>query len=218
MIGCINNIKQTPIEEKNETTINEDSNSIELIESNSNWKQHQDSLREFILNSKESEILKNSFLQEMYIRDVVALKNNRVHINIFFDIHGLDCGAPDCYQTELYFNFELGDSLKFPKKVPFTVHEYGCIENGINLNDLFQLKEENENIVIYTSSKGKCVLVLFSNNDKSGNYAYYFDDIDLDLINVRNIMNILNQQEEEDAIIPYKSWLLSINEYENFLK
>lgn len=182
------------------------------------WDEKQDSLRKLILESKENEMLKTSFVQEMYIRDVVILKNNILHFNIFFDIHGNDCVAPDCYQTELYFNFKFDNKFIFPKTIPFVVHEYGCIENGKNFSDEFQLIEENQKYVIYSCKKQNCSLVLFANNIEYDNYAYYFDNVEYGMINSGSIDEILNSQEEENAIIPYKSWILSTNEYENFLR
>jgi hypothetical protein len=67
------------------------------------WEKRQDSLRKKILKGKKNKILKESFLQEMYIRNVATISNGSAIVNIHFNVHGPDCGAPDCYSTDIIF-------------------------------------------------------------------------------------------------------------------
>lgn len=175
----------------------------------------QDSLRNILIEKNGNTVLQESIIQEMYIRGIAQLVNNILHFNIFFDIHGLDCGAPDCYNTELYFSFGFNDKLIFPKKLSYVLHEYGCIEDSRDFNDVFELKFIDTNKVIYSCPKQKCTLVLFKSKEESGDYAFFFDDVEENEVNSKNVLTILNNQEE-GAIIPYKSWELTTNEYKVF--
>ena len=51
--------------------------------------------------------LRNSFLKELYTCGVATVENDNVKVAIPFDVHGTDCGAPDCYTTEVRFAFPL---------------------------------------------------------------------------------------------------------------
>lgn len=55
----------------------------------SEWAKHQDSLRNVILRNKENKLLKESFLQEMYIRNVISVSNDSLFITIPFNKHGV---------------------------------------------------------------------------------------------------------------------------------
>lgn len=137
------------------------------------WERHQNNLRGEILKKKDNIILKKSFLQEMYIRDIVSVSNGTVFVRIPFDLHSNDCGSPDCYRTEVSFHFKLGNSFKFPQKIPFQEHEDGCVEHETKISGTFELQELTDEYVIYHSVKDKKTLVLFRTNEKSGEYAYY---------------------------------------------
>jgi len=183
------------------------------------WEKYQDSLRNEILNRKKNKILKESFLQEMYIRNVATISNDSVTVNIPFNVHGPDCGAPDCYSTDISFGFKLGYKLIFPKKISFTEYEYGCVDKEQKLSGIFQLQEETTNHVIYYSTKHKRTLVLFSSNKENGTTAFYFTGLGENRINGQNVNNIMKEYDEEDknSIYPFTSWVLTTNEYENFI-
>jgi len=182
------------------------------------WEKYEDSLRNEILNRKENNILKQSFLQEMYIRNVVTVLNGNLFFIIPFDLHSRDCIAPDCYRTDVSFGFKLGNTLRFPEKLQFKEHEHGCVDNETTISDFFQLKELSANYVIYHSAKYKRTLVLFRINNKSGAYAFYFTKVGPDKISGKNVYKIMENYNEEDenSIHPFTSWVLSTNEYENF--
>lgn len=183
------------------------------------WKKHEDSLRSNILKNKENNIIKESFLQEMYIRNVVSVSKDSLFFLIPFDLHANDRIAPDCYQTDVSFSFRLGDSLKFPEELQFRENEHGCVKNETTIVGLFQLKEQSKDRIIYHSGKYKRTLVLFRSNKESGAYAFYFTKVGPDKINGKNVYKIMKDFNEEDknSIYPYTSWILSTAEYENFV-
>ena len=183
------------------------------------WEKYQDSLRNEILIGKKNKILKESFLQEMYIRNVATISNDTVTLNIPFNLHAPDCGAPDCYSTDISFSFKLGNKLKFPKNIKFFEHEHGCVDKEQKFSGDFKLLEETTNLVIYYSGKHKRTLVLFSSNEETGTTAYYFTGLNENRINAQNVYNITKEYNDEDtnSIYPFKSWILTTNVYENFM-
>lgn len=182
------------------------------------WKKQQDSLRKEILKRKENTTLKESLLQELYIRDVARTDGDSLFIKLPFDLHGMDCIAPDCYRTDVSFGFKLGDTLRFPKQMQFHEHEYGCVGNETRIAGFFQLKEQDTNYVIYHSAKYNRTLVLFKKMEK-GTYAYYFTKVGPGRINGKNVYTITDNYNEEDenSIYPYTSTIF-IREYGNFIR
>lgn len=178
------------------------------------WEQYQDSLREEILKRKENIVLKNSFLQEMYIRNLVKVLNDSLFVIIPFNLHGPDCGAPDCYSTDVSFSFKLGDSLIFPEKLQFAEYEHGCIDHEKTLSGNFQLIEQTGKHIIYHSVKEKKTLVLFSTNKHTGTLACYFSEKDKIKITGKNIYKILDEIDE--STYPFTGTILIRNEYEHF--
>ena len=49
-----------------------------------------------IISEHDNKLLRNSILKELYARGVVTVENDSVKVVIPFDVHGADCGAPDC--------------------------------------------------------------------------------------------------------------------------
>lgn len=212
----------TPLDSGNfspDLVIDEKVNNKTTVKDIVDWEKYQDSLRNEILNRKKNKLLKESFLQEMYIRNVATISNDSVYVNIPFDLHGPDCGAPDCYSTDIRFSFKLGDKLIFPKKISFTEYEHGCVDKEQKLQGIFQLQEETTNHVIYYSTKHKRTLVLFSSNKENETTAFYFTGLGENRVTGQNVYNITNEYNEEDknSIYPFTSWVLTTNEYENFL-
>jgi len=155
-------------------------------------------------------------LQEIYaIRNVVSVSGGIVFFDISFDLHGNDCGSPDCYRTDVSFNFKLGDTLKFPQKLAFQEHEDGCDTSEKKISGTFELQELNEKYVIYYSTKYKRTLVLFSSNKESGTYAYYVTDAKQNQINSKNVYQALKYFDEEGSfsLNIYRSSILLKREY-----
>lgn len=182
------------------------------------FQSHEDSLRKLILERKENKILKNSFLQELYLRNVAQVSNDSVVLKLSFNLHGPDCGAPDCYATLVRVAFKIGKQVVFPKSLPFQEHEEGCMEKENALSGSFQLLEQNSDVVIYYSQKEKRTLVLFSSNKDFGTTAFYFCNVSK-RIHAKDLKTIIQHYDESDpnSIYPFTSWILTTNEYENFL-
>jgi len=184
------------------------------------WQKQEDSLRNVILQKRDNKILKESFLQELYIRNAVSVSKDSLFFRIPFDLHGCDCIAPDCYSTNVSFGFRFRDSLLFPQLLPFEELEEGCIDKKSHLTGNLKLIEQSDNHVIYHSTRFRRTLVLFRSNQASGTTAYYFTKIGQNRINGKNVYTIIKEHNEEDknSICPFMSWKLSTNEYENFLR
>jgi hypothetical protein len=148
----------------------------------------------------------------------VDIVNNNVEVKIPFDLHGPDCGAPDCYSTELSFSFRIIDTLIFPAKLPFREHEHGCIEKESRISGAFELVEQTKNYVIYHSAKHRRTLVLFATLAESGSIAYYFTNVSSKRIRGENLYRILDDYNADDkkSVYPFMSWALSTKEYESF--
>lgn len=183
------------------------------------WQRFQDSIRNIILSKKENEILKNSVLQEAYIKNIVWVKHDTLYFSIQFDLHGFDCGAPDCYSTDLKFNLKFRDSLRFPNKLPFTIHEHGCVKKEINSSAVFQLMESDTNFITYHSSSNKSTLVIFK-SDNRGEFIYYFVGVKPETIKGKLVHKIIEVYEEENpkSIAPYRSVAMLNSDYEFIMK
>ena len=183
------------------------------------WKSFQDSIRKIILSNKKNETLKNSILQEAYIKNIVWLRNDTLFFSIPFDLHGFDCGAPDCYSTDLIFNFRCKDSLNFPQQLPYTLHEHGCVKKEINSSGIFRLMELDKNFITYHSDANKSTLVIFK-TDARGEFIYYFAGVGPQSITGRSVHKIIDDHDEENtkSIVPYRSTIMRMNEYEYFLE
>lgn len=181
---------------------------------------NQDSLRSAILKSKENTILKASFLQEFYIRDIVRAANDSVYFDIPFDLHAIDCGAPDCYVTQVKFAIKLGNDLVFPPNIKYNSREHGCVDREYVEAGDFQLVERNSELVIYHDAKLKNTLVLFNSNKETGTFAYYFSDVNVKQVTSKNVYEIIDVylKSDEKAIFPLRSTYLNTFEYQRFVK
>lgn len=207
---------KTNMEEVNEPN----SNFKSKVSINTKYYLDQDSLRNELLARKENETIKTSFLQELYIRNVVALEHDSLVFNIPFDLHGPDCGAPDCYTTDIQFSIGFKNKVLFPETILLTEHERGCIDTPITISAPFKLIEATENHVIYHSASYNRTLVLFNSNKATGTGAFYFSGKGSETVTGLNVYNIINNQSARSAEFPYPfmSWLLTTNEYARFLK
>ena len=190
------------------------------LEVEMSWEEQQLTLRAQILDDLENTILKESFLQEMYIRHVAKLSRDTVYIDIGFDLHGNDCGAFDCYSTDVSFSIILKGSFQFPQTLPFKEDEYGCVQEETHISGIFKLEDSSINHVKYVSTEHKRTLVLFRDNSLHYGLAYYFNGIDPERVDVENLDKLLLRLEEpdENELYPYQSFALRTNSYEWFTK
>ena len=189
----------------------------ELVNAELTFEKIQDSLRKKLLNSKTNENLKSSILQELYIRGLVNQENGIIEFELPFNLHGFDCGAPDCYSTDITFNIPVKNPIEFPKKIDFNLREHGCvIGNEILENGTFELIEQSTEYVNYYSKKQESNLIIIADKRK----LYYFSDQKMNTIKVDLIDKIFEEYSEKDIeeIAPYQSTIMTTNEYESFIE
>lgn len=182
------------------------------------FEERQDSLRNLILNSKPNKNLKsNRVLQELYIRGLVNQIDDTIKFYLPFNLHGFDCGAPDCYSTDISFEIAAKFPIEFPEKIHFNLSIHGCgIDGEILDNGIFELIEESPKYVNYYSKKQNSNLIIYG--EKRG--LYYFPDTKPNSIKVALIDEIFDtyNEEDENSIAPYQSTKMLTNEYENFIE
>lgn len=181
------------------------------------WKEVQDSLRTQLLNSMTNENLKSGILAEPYIRGLVTEVNGTYQINLSFDLHGFDCSAPDCYTTDLTFTIPATIPLSFPKTIQYKILEHGCV-NKTTDTGTFELKEQTAEYVNYYSETERSNLLLFREDERK-EFIYYFPDAEPDSIKAELVSQMLKRYNEEDpeAIAPYRITTMLAREYERFL-
>lgn len=179
------------------------------------WSAYQDSLRIELLNSKPDNFLKGSLLEELYIRDVVIESNDSLHFKFSFDLHGFDCGAPDCYSTELRFGFPHNNKLEFPNNLDYLIYDTGCLVSELPPHGTMTLFDQNDNFVHYYSSFHETNLLIVG-DDQRKEYVYYFWELQPDVIQPNLISELINKLPDT-ALAPYRSTQLLTQEYERFL-
>ena len=174
----------------------------------------QDSLRKVLLDSKLNENLKSSLFQELYIRGLVVEENDEIVFDLPFNLHGLDCGVPDCYSTDLSFKISSNYPIELPEKIAVKLHEYGCIDKEETINSIFMQKEKSQEYVNYFSEELKSNLIIKKNGD-----LYYYPHLQSNSIRVKSIDRKFKNGEFDDAeITPYQSTVMTSSEYEDFLE
>ena len=217
IISCSTKEKKKEINERTEVvhekliTHNENVINTELT-----FEETQDSLRTQILNSKPNENLKSSILQELYIRGLVNETDGKIKFELPFNLHGFDCGAPDCYSTDITFDIPAKEPVGFPKMIDFHLFEHGCVDKEITSDGVFELVELSPDYVNYYSKTHESNLIII----KDKGQLYYFPKSKPNSIKVSLIDEIFENYNEEDSykIAPYQSTIMTTNEYENFIE
>ncbi|WP_405397777.1 hypothetical protein [Maribacter sp. Asnod2-G09] len=189
----------------------------ELKEDELTFAEIQDSLRIQLLNSKPNENLKSSILQELYIKGLVNQIKDKIRFDLPFNLHGFDCGVPDCYSTDILFEFTASNPIVFPKKIDFQLVEYGCgIGKNIKENGVFELVEQSLKYVNYYSKNQKSNLIIIGDKRE----LYYFSDTKPNSIKVDLIEKLFEEYNEEDPKFtePYQSTTMRNNDYGNFIR
>lgn len=159
----------------------------------------QDSLRTYFLAQKPNSILKSSILEELFLWDFITEKNGQLNFKLEFNLHSFDCGAPDCYSTDVVFSIASRDSLIFPDEISYSLLESGCVAE-IKENGVFKLKESSEKLVKYYSNGSKTCLVF--QKEKSGrNQVYLFRRVEKDFSESKKVNDFLNGKEGDEPKI-----------------
>lgn len=211
--SCSSKEKRTEITEQNKVQADLSTNEeTEIINSELTSEETQDSLHNILLKSKPNENLKSSLLQELYIRGLVNQENDQIYFELPFNLHGLDCGAPDCYSTDISFKIVSVEPIEFPEYIDFKLNEHGCVDQERSINSIFKLKEKSNEYVNYFSEELKSNLIIKNKE------LYYYPHLNANYISVATIEKMFENNEFEDAeIAPYQSTVMISNEYEHFI-
>ena len=128
----------------------------------------------------------------------------------------MDCGAPDCFSTDISFEIPVTNPVAFPQQINFHLFEHGCVNKEISTNGMFELVEVSENHINYYSKNNKSNLVIIHDEAQ----LYYFPDTKPNEIKVDSLNKLFENYDEEDsnAIVPYQSTTMTTNEYQYFLE
>ena len=132
---------------------------------------------------------RNSVLKELYERKLSTVANDIVKVVLQFDVHGADCGAPDCYTTTVRFAFPLYNKVVLSKSLVFEEEEMGCVE-PYRLTDVFQLQEQTPDYVIYYAPKHKRTLLIFKNRSMQSTNAFYCLGLAAGRIHRKNVYRV----------------------------
>jgi hypothetical protein len=185
----------------------------------SDFSKAQDSIRNEILKSKSEESLKGSVVEELYVRDLVKKMGDMLTFNLPFDLHGFDCGAPDCYTTDLSFTIPFNGDLTFPDQIIFKLSEAGCIEKDLILRDTMRLENHSARFVNYYCIELDSRLIIMS-KDERHDFVYYFPDSSIHITDIERVNEAIDQALENDGIAfnPYRSSHLTSLKYDRTLQ
>ncbi|CAN0603471.1 unnamed protein product, partial [Ectocarpus sp. 12 AP-2014] len=104
LFSCGSKTEQKQVADKTDIAVEQaiilKNNSVEITNP---YQKAQDSLRTLLLASKPNANLKSSVLEELYIRGFVDQVGNNIKFELPFNVHTTDCGAPDCFTTDISF-------------------------------------------------------------------------------------------------------------------
>jgi hypothetical protein len=180
------------------------------------FEETQDSLFKVLLKSKPNENLKSSILRELYIRGLVNQVDDKISFELPFNLHGLDCGAPDCYSTDISFKITSSESVEFPENINFELFEHGCVDQEKLIKGEFKLSEESTEFINYFSKELKSNLII-----KRNGQLYYYPLERTSSVSSKTIDIMFESYEFEDAeIVPFQSTIMTSQSqnYEYFIK
>lgn len=177
------------------------------------FKERQDSLRKVLLAAKPNSKLSANLLEEFYLRGLVQEIGDSFSFFLPFNLHGFDCGAADCYSTDISFKILATEPLEFPEQVAFHLHEHGCVDRETMQNSLFQLQEQSSEQLNYFSAALKSNLILKRNGE-----LYYYPHSKATSISVKTLDKMFRDKLFSDSVkVPYQSTVMTSNEYESFM-
>ena len=176
------------------------------------FQKRQDSLRNELLKIKNDKLLLNTVFEEHYIRGLITNEKNCLKFELPFNLHGSDCGAPDCYTTELEFEISNNSPLKLPNKIKINGTEYGCVESQNWSND-FKLVESNEQLVNYYSAELKSNLYF----TRKGRLIYFPHERGRSISLTELDKMYENWKFDNAELAPYLSTVMTTMEYEIFM-
>lgn len=147
--------------------------------------------------------LKDGLLFEFYKKEIISIKENKLHFSFKFDLNNDGGNVPDTYGMYLNFNFEVGEKLVFPKQIAFEEESFNE-EVSARLEryeGLFELVAAKDDLLIYNSLKPQRTLVLFKDKKQTGDLAYYFSGLDDLQMNEENVYEVIHSAYEEGEMV-----------------
>ena len=99
---------------------------------------YQRAVRKLVLQQMKYSILKNTCLEEFYLQGFTKTTKDSIKVHLPFNLHTFDCGAPDCYTTEVSFRLTNEKPIVFPDSLPFHEEQWGCMEK-YQFSDVYEL-------------------------------------------------------------------------------
>jgi len=122
-------------------------------------------------------------------------------VSLNFDLHGPDCGAPDCYTTKVCF--KLDQSVKVGDSISAELTEYGCVDQTKQIRLYFIVESYSDSSIFFRDKSSQYLLVL--QNVRSINSALLFDSKRVEEVTPINFEKFLKL---EDELYPYQSTVL----------
>ena len=83
------------------------------------YESYQRAVRKLVLQQMKYSILKNTSLEEFYLQGFANTTEDSIKVHLPFNLHTFDCGAPDCYTTEVSFRLTNKKPIVFPRFTSF---------------------------------------------------------------------------------------------------
>ncbi|WP_196887607.1 DUF2268 domain-containing putative Zn-dependent protease [Aureivirga sp. CE67] len=156
----------------------------------------------------QNKVLKGTILEKLAEEEFVIKNKDSLEFNLPFNLHSLDCGAPDCYTSTVFFKIKISDSLVFPKEFPFSFQESGChVKDSTQIKSVFRKVEETNDFVNYYSKKRKSNLII----GRAGE-LYYILSSDSNNVKIQNLEKQFDHAEQENSKTEiYKNFIMNRN-------
>ncbi|NME70081.1 hypothetical protein [Flammeovirga aprica] len=131
----------------------------------------------------------------------VTIQNDKISFELPFDLHEMDCGAPDCYTTMVRFSIPHQKTILFPPQISVELEEDGCMDNLERYKGEFILKEQTDSFINYYSDELQSNLII-----KTGGEVYYYPHEMKKSVSVQQLNEMFEsfRFEDEGVAVPYR--------------
>ncbi|KXX67851.1 hypothetical protein [Flammeovirga sp. SJP92] len=131
----------------------------------------------------------------------VTIQNDKISFELPFDLHEMDCGAPDCYTTTIRFSIPNHKPFQFPQQINVKLEEEGCLDTLEKSEGTFILKEQTDLFVNYYSKDLQSNLII-----KAGGKLYYYPHKMKNSVSVQQLHELYENSslELEGEVVPYQ--------------
>lgn len=151
-----------------------------------------------------------SFAQHQSCLDWIAdkegctIQNDWFRFDLGFDLHGPDCGAPDCYTTHLSLSTKLDTHNQKINDLEGEIYESGCSENQAIRKVKFEVLFCSASILMLKDEKNGLMLVI--EKSKGRDSVMLFESPAIDQLTADNYKSFLKTENE---LYPYTSAALN---------